>query len=441
MRTNKNYVSIVLDLRRPNVKGNYFVRLRVYSPQSQKTKYYNFDRFKLEQSELEIVYTILEGFKSSEDFAKVMSSIKPRGREREIKSFITKKEVEANDIYNSLDPFNFQDFEFRLLNDLKVSNSFKEFTVNHINHLEKIGNIGNAMNFRTALKSLQYYHTKINKRNELNFIDITPKWLEEYHHFMTSTSGKSETTVSIYLRALRRLFNLAIDEKIIKPENYPFHTQTNKKGYKIPQGNKVKKALTKEDLRKLSEAQPMTPEQEKAKDFWFLSFYTQGMNINDILKLKNENITYINGKQYIQYVRAKTRSTGSKSPKEKKIAVHPEAGRIIEKYSNKLATKNSYLFPILTASDSEFEIKTKTKNFTKFINQHIKKLAAAIDITSGLSTYWARHSFAVNAIKNGATILEISKALHHSDFKVTQNYIESLNSYIEQSKLEEYTDF
>jgi integrase/recombinase XerD len=214
MRTNKNYVSIVLDLRRPNVKGNYFVRLRVYSPQSQKTKYYNFDRFKLEQSELEIVYTILEGFKSSEDFAKVMSSIKPRGREREIKSFITKKEVEANDIYNSLDPFNFQDFEFRLLNDLKVSNSFKEFTVNHINHLEKIGNIGNAMNFRTALKSLQYYHTKINKRNELNFIDITPKWLEEYHHFMTSTSGKSETTVSIYLRALRRLFNLAIDEKL-----------------------------------------------------------------------------------------------------------------------------------------------------------------------------------------------------------------------------------
>jgi integrase/recombinase XerD len=62
----------------------------------------------------------------------------------------------------------------------------------------------------------------------------------------------------------------------------------------------------------------MTPEQEKAKDFWFLSFYTQGMNINDILKLKNENITYIDGKQYIQYVRAKTRSTGSKSPKEKK---------------------------------------------------------------------------------------------------------------------------
>lgn len=39
-----------------------------------------------------------------------------------------------------------------------------------------------------------------------------------------------------------------------------------------------------------------------------------------------------------------------------------------------------------------------------------------------LSTYWARHSFAANSIRKGASMEFISEALNHSDLSVTKNY-------------------
>ncbi|MCA6438155.1 MAG: tyrosine-type recombinase/integrase, partial [Bacteroidetes bacterium] len=61
-------------------------------------------------------------------------------------------------------------------------------------------------------------------------------------------------------------------------------------------------------------------------------------------------------------------------------------------------------------------------NFTKFINQNLKKLALNNGITSEISTYWARHSFATNAIRSGASMEFVSEALSHSNLKITQGY-------------------
>jgi site-specific recombinase XerD len=71
---------------------------------------------------------------------------------------------------------------------------------------------------------------------------------------------------------------------------------------------------------------------------------------------------------------------------------------------------------------TESEKHIRVKNFTRFINQHLKQLAESVGITNNISTYWARHTFATLAIRNGATMEFVSEALNHKDMKTTQNY-------------------
>jgi site-specific recombinase XerD len=56
------------------------------------------------------------------------------------------------------------------------------------------------------------------------------------------------------------------------------------------------------------------------------------------------------------------------------------------------------------------------------VNQHFEKFAESIGIKEKVSTYWARHTFATNAIRNGASLEFVSEALSHSNLKTTIGY-------------------
>ncbi len=78
-------------------------------------------------------------------------------------------------------------------------------------------------------------------------------------------------------------------------------------GYQIPASTRVKKSLTKKDLKTLLESNTKTSEQQKAKDFWFFSFYGNGMNINDIARLKYKDFDFEESKFY--FFRNKTKNS------------------------------------------------------------------------------------------------------------------------------------
>ncbi|MBK9959769.1 MAG: tyrosine-type recombinase/integrase [Saprospiraceae bacterium] len=102
--------------------------------------------------------------------------------------------------------------------------------------------------------------------------------------------------------------------------------------------------------------------------------------------------------------------------------------KIINLYRNKDHAPKNFLFPILEISDNAETIRNKTKNFTRFINQHIKKIAQITEINPKISTYYARHSFATIARNRGTNVEMISVMLAHSDISTTQNYLDSFNS-------------
>ena len=99
-----------------------------------------------------------------------------------------------------------------------------------------------------------------------------------------------------------------------------------------------------------------------------------------------------------------------------------DAKSIIDTYRNKGTNNSEYLFPIISEKDTQIVNHTKIKNFTKFINQNLKKLAISVGITGDISTYWARHSFATNAIRKGASMALVMEALAHNNMKTTQGY-------------------
>jgi len=163
------------------------------------------------------------------------------------------------------------------------------------------GRVGNAEFYDTALTSFKKF------RKKLLFDDVNVEFLQSYEKEMLSKS-KSVSYISINLRTLRSIYNQAIGLNIINSINYPFSQKRNDKKFKIKAGKNTKKALSTEQLKQLKNYAAKTPAQQKALDFWFLSFFCNGLNFKDICRLQYKNID----RNKIVLIRAKTeRSTNS----------------------------------------------------------------------------------------------------------------------------------
>ncbi len=251
----------------------------------------------------------------------------------------------------------------------------------------------------------------------LTFYDVTANWLTKYENFMVKKQGKSYTTVSMYLRALRTIFNEAISQMDIKEDIYPFGR--GKVQYQIPNSRKKKKALSRSQISLLFNSEPINNEESLTKDFWFLSYALYGMNFKDICLLKFENLS----SETIVYYREKTRTTTKGNLQEITVPLNDYAKKIIKRYSKNGHVKNSdYVFNIISNGDDAFEQKRKVKNFISHVNLYFNKYAKRLGFEFKISTYWARHSFATISIQKGASMELISEALNHSNLNVTKDY-------------------
>ncbi len=411
-------ISIYLDTRRAKANGLYPVKLRVYSSLHAKTKYYP------------TIFNL-----SEKEFQSVWETAKPRKEYHELKLKIQSVENKANDAAKELKAFSFEQFEKRMF---RKSGTGEDLIYHYQQVIEKLrtnNQFGTASNYQMSLKSLSdYIHFKTGKQpKKLLFVDITKDWLQKYESYMIENLTRSRTTVSMYLRALRTIFNNAIQERDIDVEAYPF----GEKKYQIPSVKNVKKALSKLQLKTLFEATPNTPEQEKAKDFWFFSFACNGMNIKDIALLRWENIK---GDRIVFY-RAKTLNTSRKNLSPVTVLLNDFPLQIIAKYGREIQNPKGLVFDIITDVMSKEQQHNSIKNFTRFINQNFKKFAINSGVNEEISTYWARHSFATSAIRKGASIEFVSEALSHSNIKTTQGYFAGFEEESKRELMNTIMDF
>ena len=280
-------ISITLDKRRILKNGKFPVRLRVFNSNPRKQKLFP-TKFELTEKEFNRIW------KS----AKVPTSLKPT------KLLLQKLENHAYDTLAKLDYFTFEKFETALKGVRTNSKDLFSYYDRIINKYSKQERLSTAETYKNALSSftafLSFYLKKKNTTS-YSLLNINKEWLEEYESWMNN-NNKSYTTVAIYLRTLRSVFNTAIkQDKNIPVEAYPFQSSINDGNFKIKKVASKKIALTEDELKHFYEAETINEYEDKAKDFWFLSYFMNGCNMMDIAHLRFNQLD----KEKIEFVRQK----------------------------------------------------------------------------------------------------------------------------------------
>ena len=387
----KDGISILttFDNRRPKQSGLYPVKIQVVH--NRKQKYYSTGK-ELNSEEWQLL---------SETKSKRLISIRT-----DIKNSFDKIESAVRSLSEN------GNFSFDTLNIYlgkcagdSINTAFKT----KIESLIESGSIGNSDVYTCAYKHFEKY-----AGNNIPFESITIDWLKKYEKAMLD-EGKSYTTISMYIRCIRAIFNDAKSIGVIKEAQYPF----GKGKYEVPSGKGRKLALTLSQIKQIVTYTDGSEATERYRDLWFFSYLCNGINVNDLLKLKFSNI---DGEE-IHFYRSKTLHT-SKDKKEIDAIITPEMQQIIDRWGNPDKKPSNYIFPFLTGEETPLQQKRTIQDVTHRINKRLKKIGTAIGI-SGLSTYTARHSCATVLNRSGANIAYISESLGHSDLKTTENYLAS----------------
>lgn len=310
---------------------------------------------------------------------------------------------------------------------VKLKSEHKEFTINSLidntcekvkpktvgdMFLEQLQRLTDENRRGYMLSTKQVYNSLIDFNKHLNiyFSDIDVTWLRRYETYLRK-KGIAENTIGIRFRTLRAIYNLAIEESIIKADHYPF------KNYKVSKLHQetAKRAITKEDVNRILDYQSTNKYLKLPIDLFAFTYYVGGINFVDIAYLTKENL--IDGR--LIYTRRKT-------GKLIKIPLQPQAMELIEKYSDK---ESPYLFPILsTYHKTEQQRANRVHKVITKVNQRLKEVGKALDLPIDLTTYVARHSQATVMKKAGVSTSIIRELMGHSSERVTQIYLDSFDN-------------
>lgn len=413
----KPSISIILDRRRKLASGLWPVALQATF--KKPSGGYNQKRYRI-------------GVESSEkDFDQALGRKCPK-QLTELRKRIMARQADAVKILDDHDYVGIDLFERLFLGaaGTGISGLFKV----HMKQLEEFEQIGTRDAYKCALASFIHFADGA----EPSFAEITVDWIKRYSKSMRAR-GRSVTTISMYLRCLRKIYNDAIEPfKIISADHYPF----GKRRFKIQAVRKPKTALDQEMKNRVLNYQ--TVQWRKNVDFWILSYFDNGMNMTDIAYLKNKNVD----DDFLIFERTKISNT-TDTVKQIVIPLRPEVKVIIARWRGKAPEDpddpeksvsldpDDYLFPILKEGMTAEERKYRIKDFIKEINGKrnkktgkctgLKAVAQELKFKFSFTTYTARHTFANISKKAGSSNEQIQEALGHEDPRTTRSYLESFD--------------
>lgn len=290
----------------------------------------------------------------------------------------------------------------------ETADTFKVFADKMIKQMFEANRTGNAIVYNSAVTRLIKYCGR-----DLSFTEINYELLDAFKHHLI-TSGLKQNSIANYFRSIRAIYNKAIKLKVVDRSNYPFYDIT------IKSEKTSKRATSKEEIFKLVN----TPSEEnsiqrKSVMYFLLSFYLRGISFTDLAYLKRDNI--INGR--IEYKRRKTHKNYS-------VKLFKQADNLINYFNT---AGNSYLLPILSNDivEDSLEAKKIISQWIKTTNKYLKRLGIQTGLTTPVTTYTSRHSFATIAKRLGYSNELIAEALGHEyGNKITNIYLDSFDTEV-----------
>mgnify|MGYP003113778678 CR=1 FL=1 len=314
--------------------------------------------------------------------------------------------------------YNLEDFDklYRITFN-PVKNDVYAFFDEIVEEMTFAGRIGNAKSYKDTKTSVRIFH----KGKKLSFREVNSTFLSKYDSFLRSRGG-TDGGIGVKMRAIRALFNKAIDRGLIKESLYPF------KKYKISglRGKGFKRALDFEEIMRIVNINlDNHPHLIDTRNYFVFSFYTRGMNFADMMCLEWKDVEA----NVIYYTRAKTKGNFS-------IAIMPPVRDILNYYRIN-GYGNKYVFPLLFRENyTPTQLADRKHKMLGIYNLRLKDLADICEITKNVSSYVARHSFANCLKQKGVATDVISESLGHQNLTVTQSYLKELDTQVVDKALE-----
>lgn len=279
-----------------------------------------------------------------------------------------------------------------------------------ISELKKSKQFGSASSYENTYKALKKHVT------HLEFSKISVAFLKDWEDYQKN-KGCNQTTIGMRMRNIRHIVKRGIKNGAMLPEKYPFGLTVNDK-YEIPSSQNIKKALDENAIKKIIDYQPKHLSHAKAKAMFLFIYYCNGMNFSDVMNLRYENIDG----DFLHFYRQKTIRT-RKEQVPVRLFLIDEAKEIIAQFGQKMETTKSYIFDYLNDTMTDEEKYTKRKYHRDQFNKRLKTITKMIGLTTNLSSYVARHSWATTLLRHDIPIGFISKGLGHSSILTTEKYL------------------
>ena len=281
------------------------------------------------------------------------------------------------------------------------SNVFAVFAETLIDKKREEGHRSLATKYQSSLNSL----IRFLKGRLLTFEDMDSSLMLSYENYLKDL-GRCPNTTSFYMRNLRAIYNQAVEQGLT-PQNHPFarvYTGIAKT---------VKRAVNIEEVQKIKAKElPPNSAEEFSRDIFLFSLYTCGMSPTDIAHLLKSDLQG----DHLSYRRQKT---GQRIT----IRWEPCMQKLVDKYNN---DDSPYLIPLITRPGEDEE--RQYQNRIHLINHHLKKLGEELGLSSRLTSYVARHSWASIAKSQDVPVAAISEAMGHTTERTTRIYLKSFDN-------------
>lgn len=279
----------------------------------------------------------------------------------------------------------------------------------HNEQLKELVGISVALNtykrHETSLKLFKEFLMAAYQQSDVNVNEVDLVMMEKYKHYLMVVRHNNNNTTVKYIRNLGKMFNIAVERKIIASS--PIE-QLHLKTMEVE-----KEFLTGGELELLSKKEFSIERLEQVRDIFLFCCYT-GLAYVDVYSLTRKDIVKDGEKYWIKKARHKTNNMCH-------IPLITPALNIINKNSvHNQATGR--LLPVLS---------------NQKMNAYLKEIAAIVGINKNLTTHCARHTFATTVtLANNVSIENVSKMLGHKSIKMTQHYARILDSSIANDMLQ-----
>lgn len=339
---------------------------------------------------------------------------------RRVNTKLKSLEMQANDIIEA-GIEDIDTFEVHYLSTGSVREIDGVF-LRKIKELEDDNKISTAEKYRTALSVIHEFSGPIVTYGEINL-----KWLKKFQTWYTgervkvnkkgvkrTVPGRSVASFAFHCRALRHVFKIAMDLRLVDPAIYPFGPNR----FVIPSKRRaLKRYLTPEEKDLILEYKSTVESRNEIRDYWVFSYFCQGMNFADIAYLKRRDIH----PEYISIDRHKTENT---DPNKKKLIIWllPEILDIIRRRGNKSLNPEDFVFPILNGGMTPKQRFAAIRRFVMRTNKGLRAIQKDLGFKDRITTYTARHTYSNVMILSGASTEFLQDALGHADKRTTENY-------------------